>query len=86
MAKAESVSELVSRIAELEARLAALEAAPREERGLLGVLRAYLPAETRAHLRAARREQLLAARAFLDHWIEREERAERPRRESIAVE
>lgn len=87
MVKAETVSELASKITELEERLAALESTPREERGLIGALRELLPAEARSHLRAARKEQLLAARAFLDHWIEREERGGRPRRrESIKVE
>ena len=27
------------------------------------------PEEARTHMRAAGREQLLAARAYLDHWI-----------------
>lgn len=86
MPKADDVSELSSRVSELDQLLAALEGAS-PERGLLGALRELLPAEARAHLRAARKEQLLAARAVLDHWIEREERGGRPRRrESIKVE
>lgn len=40
-----------------------------------------LPEETRAHLRAARREQLLAVRSLVDAAIHRlEEAAEKPRR------
>jgi len=41
-------------------------------------------------MRAARREQLLAARSFIDHWIDRLDRKpaanERRRRESITLE
>ena len=41
------------------------------------------PAEARLHMKAAGREQLLAARAYLDHWIAKldaeENGAEAPR-------
>ena len=41
-------------------------------------------------MRAARKEQLLAARSFLDHWIDRLDRKplpkERKRKESIPLE
>jgi hypothetical protein len=40
-------------------------------------------------MRAARKEQLLAARAFLDHWIDRLDREPDealPRRESISLD
>ncbi len=84
------MTELEDRLAELEDRLATLELREAEEpRGVLGLMRAVIPAEARVHMRAARREQLLAARAFLDHWIERLEKepAERlPRRESITLD
>jgi hypothetical protein len=48
-----------------------------------------VPSEVRAHLRAARKERLLAARALLDHQIEHLEQAPAdalPRRESITLE
>jgi predicted nucleic acid-binding protein len=40
------------------------------------LLRGWLPEETIQHLRAARREQLLAVRSLLDARIERLERAQ----------
>lgn len=87
MAKAEA-RDLSGRLAALEERLTKLEKR-RGETVVEPLLRALFPAEVRQHLRAAQKEQLLAARAFIDHWIERTERgaAERPRRrESIRVE
>lgn len=45
------------------------------------------PPETRQHLRAARKEQLLAFRSLLDKWIARmDEEKATPRREAIRVE
>jgi len=47
------------------------------------------PLEARKHMRTARKEQLLAARAFVDNWIERLEKEPAdalPRRESISLE
>lgn len=90
MAKA-SGNDLAARLQRLEKRLDRLE----RRRGAAfveGLLRELVPADMRQHLRAAQREQLLAARSFLDHWIEKTERAEREpargprRRESIRVE
>lgn len=51
-------------------------------------LSAFLPKETRQHLRAARREQLLAVRSLLDKTIERLEEKEKPSRtaERIKIE
>lgn len=87
MAQAEA-RDLSGRLAALEERLTKLEKR-RGETGVEPLLRTLFPAEVRQHLRAAQKEQLLAARAFIDHWIERAERgaAERPRRRgSIRVE
>jgi len=84
------MTDLETRLDEIEERIASMEA--REAgmpRGLVGLMREVFPPEVRGHMRAARREQLLAARAFLDHWIERLEKepADRlPRRESIPLE
>jgi len=53
------------------------------------VLESVIPSEARRHLRAAGREQLLAARAMLDAWIARMDRQsdDRPsRHETITVE
>ena len=62
---------------ELEARISALErgqkggSARREsvETAFWAVMREVFPAQTRTHMKAAGREQLLAARSYLDHWI-----------------
>ncbi len=86
MADASTV-DLQARIAELEQRLKDMERRHSEERRMGDLLRDLFPAGVRTHLKAARREQLLAARSFLDHWIERLDERETPRgRESISVE
>jgi hypothetical protein len=61
---------LEARIKELEARLARLER-PQDRIGdqIESVIRTVVPDETRGHMRAAWREQLMALRSFLDHWI-----------------
>jgi hypothetical protein len=66
---------LETRIEELEARLARLERPVyRVGDQIESVIRTVVPDETRTHMRAAWREQLLALRAFLDHWIESDQR------------
>jgi type II secretory pathway component PulJ len=82
--------------AELEQRIAALErqlrrSEPREsmETAFWAVMRNVFPDETRRHMKAAGREQLLAARSYLDHWISKmgeRPTAEAPTRETIEVE
>ena len=82
-------SDLVARLAVLEERLAELESRESEAAGIEALLAPLFPTEVRGPLRAARKEQLLAARAMLDHWINRLDRApaERVRRrESIKLE
>jgi hypothetical protein len=97
MADTDREAELLARLAVLEARYAELderardaEARAREHGGesIESLLTAFLPSEARTHLRAARKEQLLAARAVLDHLIDRVDRKppERRRRESIHLE
>lgn len=62
---------LEARIKELEARLARLERpADRVADQIESVIRTVIPDETRTHMRAAWREQLMALRSFLDRWIE----------------
>jgi hypothetical protein len=81
--------DLAARLAVLEQRLADLESHEAEAGGLEAMIARLFPPEVRGHLRSARKEQLLAARAMLDHWIERLDRApaERVRRrESITLE
>lgn len=82
-----STVDLHARIAELEQRLKDLERKEGDERRMANVLRDLFPPEVRTHLKAAQREQLMAARSFLDHWIDRLEHKETPRgRESITVD
>ena len=67
------------RTAELEARLAELErrAQPTSsaegrsglEAAFWAMMHSVLPDEARKHLKAATREQLMAARVYLDRWI-----------------
>ena len=46
----------------------------------------FLPKETRDHLRAARREHLLALRSILDQAIAHVEKAEKPKHKAERVE
>jgi uncharacterized coiled-coil protein SlyX len=83
---------MIDRTAELEARIAALEERlARSERtpaaAMDKAVNAVLPGDTRRHIRAAWREQLLAVRSVLDHWIDAQEPGPEERaRESIRVE
>jgi hypothetical protein len=90
-------AELAARLAVLEERLAELErrehgagARPgaRELESMESLVLGLLPSDVRGHMRAARKEQLLAVRSLVDHWIERVDRTppERRRRESIPLE
>ena len=83
--------ELEARIGDLERRLHASGGSRREgiETAFWALMRDLFPDETRKHMKAAGREQLMAARSYLDHWIKRmdEEPAAPPvERERIAVE
>ena len=81
-----SQGNLEDRLRELEARLSELQ--EREARRPRALLQRMVPPEVRTHLRAAQRERLLAARAWIDVAIKRtEETAERPRRaESVRID
>lgn len=82
-----STMDMSARVAELEDRLRQLERRERPLGMMRSALRELLPAEVKDHLRAARKEQLLAARSFLDHWIERMDRpATTDERERISVD
>ncbi len=89
--RGESDEELRSRIADLERRLEQIE--PRRNLFSPDWLDRVLPADVRAHFRTGSREQLIAARALIDHWIHglggdvagREE-ATQPARETIRIE
>ncbi len=81
---------------DFEARIEALERGTRRsdsrlsmETAFWAVMHNVLPEETRRHMKAAGREQLLAARSYLDHWIAKmgdEPTAEAAERQSIEVE
>ncbi len=90
-ADAETPEELRGRIAELERRLEQMET----RRNFLspGWLDGVLPPDVRGHFRSGSRQQLLAARTLLDHWIRRlggeDNPAEEPNaapRETIRIE
>jgi len=89
MAGSDRETELAARLAALEERLAEMEAKaadardrgdPRPLEALDAVLDILLPAEVRGHMRAARKEQLLAIRSMVDMWIERVDRKPEERR------
>jgi hypothetical protein len=64
-------SALEQRIAELEARLRRGERRDSIETAFWALMHNVFPDETRKHMKAAGREQLMAARSYLDHWIAR---------------
>jgi hypothetical protein len=91
MTESDRETELHQRIAALEERLAEMEARAtdtaaradaRPMDAIDALLDALLPAEVRGHMRAARKEQLLAIRSMVDIWIARVDRKpdERTRR------
>jgi hypothetical protein len=79
---------LDARLAELEARVREMEKRENEPDPVRKVLGELFPSEVREHMRAARKEQLLALRAVLDHWIDRVEPHEgaTEKRERITLE
>jgi hypothetical protein len=84
-----SNDDLEARIADLERRLPRGERRESVETAFWAIMRNVFPSETRSHMKAAGREQLLAARSYLDHWIAKMEEAhveEKTTHESIEVE
>ena len=83
-------ADLEARIADLERRLPRGERRESVEMAFWAIMRNIFPSETRSHMKAAGREQLLAARSYLDHWIARMDtepaEEEKATRESIVVE
>lgn len=66
---ADHTQDLEARIEQLERRLRRPDPRATMETAFWAVMRNVFPDETRTHLKAASREQLLAARSYLDHWI-----------------
>lgn len=92
---ADRTAELEARIADLERRSKRRSAVDEGRSGMepafWAMVHTIFPREARKHLKAATREQLLAARVYLDRWIARldeEEatRAEGRQHEKISVE
>ena len=84
-----STDDLEARIGELERRVRGGERRESLETAFWALMRDLFPEETRKHMKAAGREQLMAARSYLDHWIAKldEQRAAAPaEREKITVE
>ena len=84
-------ADLEARIADLERRLPRGERRESVEMAFWAIMRNIFPSETRTHMKAAGREQLLAARSYLDHWIakmdtEHADEEKPAARESIEVE
>jgi hypothetical protein len=89
--------DLEDRLARLEAQLVADSSATAARAGgggmetaVWSLMRTLFPDETRRHMRAATREQLLAARSYIDYWLTRMdkkpgERTE-PERERITLD
>jgi hypothetical protein len=83
------LDEKPDRMEELERRMEQLE----DRRGAMersrAAMKTVFPSETRRHMRAAGREQLLAVRTLLDHWIRRmDDDPEKPEsgRENIRID
>jgi hypothetical protein len=85
-----SVAALEARINELERRAHRGERRESMETAFWALMHNVFPEETRRHMKAAGREQLLAARAYLDHWIgkmgDQPSDEDRSLRETIEVE
>jgi hypothetical protein len=82
-------ADMEARIADLEARLRRGDRRESVETAFWALMHNVFPDETRKHMKAAGREQLLAARAYLDHWIGKMgdgSEAESHERETIEVE
>lgn len=79
------------RLDEVEQRLQRLEGRQRSLERPRRLASELVPHETRQHLRAAVREQMLATRSLLDHWIGRlrdepADEDEKVTRENIPIE
>ncbi len=64
-----TTTDLEARIEELERRTRRGDSRETMETAFWAVMHNVFPEDTRRHLKAASREQLLAARTYLDHWI-----------------
>ncbi len=85
-----TTTDFEARIEELERRTRRGDSRESMETAFWAVMHNLLPEETRLHMKAAGREQLLAARSYLDHWIakmgDKPADEARSERETIEVE
>jgi hypothetical protein len=82
-----TTTELEARVRELEDKIKVLES-ENDRFGIRSLFDELFPSDARKHMRAARKEQLMAIRSVLDHWIEKSDETSSgaKRRESIAVD
>ena len=82
-----TTTELEARVRELEDKIKMLESEG-DRFGIRSLFDELFPTDARKHMRAARKEQLMAIRSVLDHWIDKtdESATNTKRRESIAVD
>ncbi len=88
MSDDDQTRELEHRLATLERRLARRQRGSGIEAAFWATMHNLFPTEARAHMKAAGREQLLAARSYLDHWIAKldaEEAGAQASRETIDI-
>ena len=88
MAGDKDTEELVRRLDALERRMGRGDRRSGVEAAFWALMHNIFPEEARTHMKAAGREQLLAARAYLDHWIARldnDESTDGRRHESIEI-
>ena len=69
MGKAGDTTDLERRLEALERKSTRGDRGSAMEAAFWALMHNLFPEEARTHMRAAGREQLLAARAYLDHWI-----------------
>lgn len=85
----ENTADLERRLEMLERKLARDERPGGVEAAFWALMHNVFPKEARIHMKAAGREQLLAARAYLDLWIAKLEEEQKSgngsRRESIEI-
>ncbi|MEP6807601.1 MAG: hypothetical protein ABI978_03265 [Chloroflexota bacterium] len=85
----QKTADLAARIEQLERQQGRLDPRSSVETVMWSLMRNLFPSETRHHMKAAGREQLLAARSYLDNWISKLDgtpAAEASTRETIEVE
>ena len=81
-----TTTELEERVRELEDKIKLLESEG-DRFGIRSLFDELFPTDARKHMRAARKEQLMAIRSVLDHWIAKQDETKGTRRrESIAVD